>query len=288
MVLFLVLSILFTSYLVFAFKVFERLGINNFHVIVINYVICVITGSVFQSDIPDYKSYFQQDWIWIALILGTGFITFFNVMARVTKQEGITVTSVATKLSMVIPITVAVILYDEHLSILKIVGIVLSLLAVYLTSHRKDEEGHSLKMGGLLLLLVLFLGSGMNDSLAKHAQQGYLTNDTFDDFITTCFTVAAFIGLTALFYDVFVRKTKFYKRVLIAGIMLGVPNYFSIYFLLKALDYGDASFIYPVNNIGIVGFSTITARLFFKEQISVRNWIGLGIAVTAIVLMSVG
>ncbi|HZG01817.1 MAG TPA: SMR family transporter [Chitinophagales bacterium] len=287
MILYLLLSVLFTSYLVIAFKVFHRFRVNTFHAIVVNYVVCVITGSAFKGGVPDYAGYVQSEWVWYAVLLGCSFVTLFNIMGYVTQRDGITVVSVATKLSMVIPICASFYLYGESATWVKIVGIALSFAAVYLTSQRDENHGVA-KSASLLLPMVLFLGSGMNDTLVKHAQHLYLDNETFGDFLIMCFSMAAAAGLVALAYDVIWMKRTFGARALVAGVVLGVPNYFSIYFLLKALEHGDASFIYPVNNIGIVGFSAVVAWLFFKEHLSVKNWLGLGLAVAAIVLMSAG
>lgn len=286
MILFLALSVLFTSYLVFAFKIFQRFGVNTFHAIVVNYITCVVTGAVFKGSAPAYGVYAHEGWFPYAVLLGCSFITFFNVMSYVTRHHGITVTSVATKLSMVIPICVAFFLYNETATVAKVIGIVLSLAAVYLTSERMEQSGNSVKSAPMWIPLALFLGSGMNDTIVKHAQVRYLNANTFNDFLTTCFSLAALAGSIALVYDLSVRKSRFSWKAVVAGIVLGVPNYFSIYFLFKALERGDASYIYPVNNIGIVGFSAVIAWLFFKEHLTVKNWIGLGLAVTAIALMS--
>lgn len=287
MILFLALSVLFTSYLVFAFKIFERFGVNTFHAIVVNYITCVVTGSLFKGSVPAYGEYAQTGWFFFAVLLGCSFITFFNVMSYVTRHHGITVTSVATKLSMVIPICAAFFLYGETATWVKLIGILLSLVAVYLTSERMEKNGDAVKAAPMWVPLALFLGSGMNDTIVKHAQVRYLNAYTFNDFLSTCFSTAALAGIIALIYDLTVRKNKFRFKAIVAGVVLGVPNYFSIYFLLKALEHGDASYIYPVNNIGIVGFSAVVAWLFFKEHLTVKNWIGLGLAVTAIALMSI-
>jgi uncharacterized membrane protein len=76
------------------------------------------------------------------------------------------------------------------------------------------------------------------------------------------------------------------KKAILWGVLLGIPNYFSMYFLVKTLGVFPASYIFPINNIGIVALSTIIALLAFKEQLNKKNILGLGLAIIAILLIS--
>ncbi|MGY8914875.1 MAG: EamA family transporter, partial [Flavobacteriales bacterium] len=77
-------------------------------------------------------------------------------------------------------------------------------------------------------------------------------------------------------------------RNVIAGLVLGIFNYFSIYFLLRALqnDFINSSSIFTINNVAIVLLSTIFGILFFKETLSKMNWFGIGLAVISIILVA--
>jgi uncharacterized membrane protein len=68
-----------------------------------------------------------------------------------------------------------------------------------------------------------------------------------------------------------------------------VSWYFSIWCLIKVLKQyqENSSAIFPIVNIGIVLFSTMMAFFVFKEKLSKLNWIGIVVAVVAIVLLSV-
>ena len=75
---------------------------------------------------------------------------------------------------------------------------------------------------------------------------------------------------------------------LIAGIILGVPNYYSILFLIKALQIKgfESSTLFTINNVGIVVVSTIVGLILFKEKFSLKNKIGILLAITGIVLVA--
>ena len=85
------------------------------------------------------------------------------------------------------------------------------------------------------------------------------------------------------------RKTRVprWKNIL-AGIALGIPNYGSIYFLIKALDMHnlESSVIFPVNNVGIVALSVVCARILFNENLSLKNIVGVILAIISIALMN--
>ena len=285
---FLTLSIIFSAYLVLSFKVFERLNINSFHAIVVNYLACVITGSFLNNSLPDYNAFIKADWFIYSAILGISFIIFFNVMSIITMKQGATVTSVANKLSMVIPVMLSFYLYDDKINTLKILGILISLIAVVCTSLKEDSNKHQLKLSSLFLPILLFIGSGMNDTLIKFAQVNHIADENNRNGFNICiFSVSFFAGFMFMLYDIFILKNRFEFKSIIAGIALGIPNYFSMYFLLKtlALPGWNSSTIFPINNIGIVSLTSLLALIIFKEHLSKLNWVGLFLAFIAIIIM---
>jgi multidrug transporter EmrE-like cation transporter len=98
--------------------------------------------------------------------------------------------------------------------------------------------------------------------------------------------MAFLVGASFLLIQIAQGKTRFTWTNALWGLALGLPNYFSMYYLLKTLEVYQGSSIFPVNNIGIVATSTLVAYVFFKEALSRLKLIGLGLAIVAIILMS--
>jgi drug/metabolite transporter (DMT)-like permease len=72
-----------------------------------------------------------------------------------------------------------------------------------------------------------------------------------------------------------------------AGIFLGIPNYYSIYFLLESyqsLSWQDSS-ILAIVNVSVVLLSVITGFIVFKEVICKRKLAGILAALIAIFLL---
>jgi hypothetical protein len=83
---FLLGSILFTSYLTISFKILERFDIPILQAIVVNYFACVITGSVVNGSWPVDKTTIHQPWFLWSLVLGSMFIILFNILDSLPRN----------------------------------------------------------------------------------------------------------------------------------------------------------------------------------------------------------
>ena len=284
----LLLCILFTTSLGIFLKLFDRFGLNRMQAIVFNYVSCVITGCVVQQSVPHYIDYMSKDWFVTAFILGCSFLFFFNVMSYIVKHNGITVMSVANKLSLVIPVGAAFFIFQEQMTALKLAGIFFALLAVIFTSVKNEVSGERFNLKNSFVPFLLFVGSGLNDTLVKYAQSFCSANADNAPFNITIFTVSAFAGIIILVWRGVKNKSKIEWKSVAGGLLLGVPNYFSMHYLVKALAVKDlgASVIFPLNNIGVVMASACVAYFLFSEKISKLNLAGILLAILAIVLIA--
>lgn len=294
---YLVGSIIFTSWLTLAFKVVERLRINTFQSIVFNYITCVITGSIVQGGMVDYGEASRQSWFGWACLMGSIFIGLFNIIGYTTQKIGVAVASVANKLSLVIPFVFSVALYNEEITALKIAGIAVALVAVVLTCYPKRKPQRHLRQDHAatprwlyFLPVVIFIGSGLLDSMIKYVEQGHLDDNNQDTYLITAFSMAATLGTVVLLIKLISGRTRFQWRSILTGIMIGVPNYFSIWCLLQVLKQhaDNSSAIIPINNMGIVLVSAVAAWILFKEKLSTINWLGILLAIGAIALIAYG
>lgn len=287
---FLIGSIILTSYLTLSFKVVERFGINAFQAIVFNYVCCVITGSLFNGYFPVTADSFYHPWFKWAMLMGASFIGIFNILAFTAQKAGVAIASVANKLSLVIPFVFSIYLYHEKATVLKLLGIAVALAAVYLTMKRESTEKKKINKWILILPVVLFFSSGMLDTMIKYVEQHFINSSNQNDYLITAFACAATIGLGLLLLLVITGNLKFDYRAIIAGLAIGIPNYFSIWCLVVVLkkNAGNSTAVIPINNMGIVLFSAVMAGILFKEKLSEANKIGIILSLIAIALIAYG
>lgn len=284
---YLVLSIIFSTFIFVIFKYFGIYKINTLQAIIVNYIVAFIFGMCSANAFGKISAVYEQPWFYGALMLGFLFVSVFFVMALTSQKNGVAVASVAGKMSVIIPVVFGVILYNESIGIFKVVGVLLALVAVYLSSVK--ERGENTPKASLLLPLLLFLGSGIIDTSLKYVETKYVSDADVSFFSGTLFGIAGVLGLLILLIQQIVKKEKIEVKNIIAGIALGIPNYYSIIFLIKALQIKsfESSSLFTVNNVGVVVLSTLVGFLLFKEQFSFKNKIGIGLAILGIVLVSI-
>lgn len=281
------LSILCSTLIFILFKIFPRYGVSNLQAIVINYFAAFAVGMMSGDFSFEPLELTAKPWFTSIIILGFLFISLFQLMAIVSQTFGVAAVSVAVKMSLVIPVVFAVVYYSEAMGPLKLLGIILALVAVYFATRKPSAtKGHP---GLIWLPVLLFLGSGFLDSFLKYNQRELVPISEHAYFTSLIFLTAAVIGVFWWVFSAISRKASPPRwQNILAGIALGVPNYGSIYFLIKALDMHnlESSVIFPVNNVGIVALSVICARILFNENLSRYNVIGVILAMLSIALMT--
>ena len=269
------------------FRLYKKFGVNTLQAIIVNYFIACTVGFFGYIEGSNFAHVPSEPWFPGALMLGVLFITVFNLAAMTTQKSGLSVVAVATKMSVAIPVLCGIFLYNESTGILKILGILLALVSVYLTSI-KTEEGISIKKENLIFPLLVFLGSGIIDTSLKFLETSYVSETDVGLFSSTIFATAGSLGIIILIIQAFMGKLKITYKNILGGIALGIPNYYSIYFLVMALrsEGFDSSTIFTMNHVAIVTVSTLVGILLFKEKLIKKNWIGLILAVISIILVA--
>ena len=280
------LSIFFSSLIFVIFKLFDTHKIQTIYAIIINYLTACLVGVLFYNKPVQLNEIPKNDWFYGTLFLGVLFIVIFNLMAKTSQRLGVSVASVATKMSFVIPVILGLILYSEKLSFLKSAGSILALAAVYFASVK--DTPRAIQRKALLLPIMVFLGSGIIDASIKYMEENHVSVNEFPIFSATVFGAAACTGILFILLRSIDKPLKLNFRNVLGGIALGIPNFFSIFFLLRALQNEalNSASIFTINNVAIVMFSTLLGIVLFKEKISTKNWAGIALAVISIMMVT--
>jgi len=193
---------------------------------------------------------------------------------------GISITAVSSKMSVVIPIVFAVMLYGDKMNLLKIIGILFAFLAFYLTFKKNVQLRVHRRF--LLLPLIIFISNGTIDTVLKYTEHHFIRGDLIL-FLSMVFVVALCAGLLVLVVNSIFSKTRIYLKNIISGIILGLLNFSSTYYFLMALGVFQSTVVFPILNVGIVALSALTAFFIFREKLSTVNWIGVLLAIVAII-----
>ncbi len=284
---YLLLSIACSTIIFAVFKLFGSYGVHNLYAIIVNYFVASVLGAIVLSiHLPkDLDSEGLIPVVLLGGVLGILFIIVFRLIAMASQQNGLRVASVATKMSLVIPALFGIALLGEPFNFTLITGVALAISAIILSNY---TQGSPLGWNVLRLPFLVFLGSGIVDSSINLIRAFYLKDSWFPLFTTVVFFSAGISGSVFVLTNRLAREMRMRRKDWFGGIALGIPNYFSLYFLLKSLDSPslDSAVVFTVNNVAIVLLSTLLGVLAFRERLNVWNYLGIFLAAVSIWAMT--
>ena len=98
---------------------------------------------------------------------------------------------------------------------------------------------------------------------------------------------AGIIGCFILIKQGAKRSMKIKLKNILAGIILGIPNYFSIYLLLLSYrsTHWEDSTVLAITNVSVIICSAMIGFIVFKERKTNKKIIGLLAAILAIITL---
>lgn len=281
---YLVLAIVFSTGVFVAMRLFERFKLDNHQALMWNYVFAAGTGFLMCEQLDTPMQLVNEPWFGLSLLTGFWFIFTYLLMTASTQRSGVTITSLSSKLSVVLPTLAGVIYFKEKLGIVAALGIVLALVALVLVVGGKGKTDKGAKTSWLLPVFIFF-GTGTGDILMKLTEQ-HNASDDMSFMIAFIYFVALLFGILIVTYDLIRGKSKWQWKSAIGGIGLGVINFFSTYSVYHAMRCFDNVVLFPIYNIGVVSLTALTGWLLFKEKLTWKNYIGLAIAIIAVILIT--
>lgn len=287
-VIYLLTSVLLSTGIFVLFQLFKRWNVQTFQAIVINYGVAAVLGWNLSGGSALLTNVQQESWVWIALCMGLLFIYLFQLIARATQEIGLTVTSIASKLSMVLPVALFL-AFDpqDTLNAQKGAAILLAVPAIVLSSWKGRERNTSAGSSRWLIPLVIFVGSGMIDLMfaAYSGEEYMLTASHRYLFASLPLTTACLAGMVWLALSGQAKRPS--GPTLGAGVLLGIINFGSLYFLLETYNKVDLarSGVMPLNNLGVILASAGASVWLLQERLNRKNKLGLALGTAVVVLL---
>ena len=283
---YLILCVLMNVWVYIAFRLFNVFKLDNLTAIIVNYFFCVLIGVVLLPDPGSFLnvSYLGQ-WGWITLILGGLFILNFFLIAITTQKSGVVTASVASKVSLVIPMAMSMIFIglSKEFNWINYMGLISAVAAVFLTSFKKNKLKSEINLKYLYLPLLVFIFSGLIDTTINFTNYLYLDVDSELVFPTFIFFVAFIFGIILLI----VKKKQINLKNILGGAFLGIPNFLAVLFLIRTLSAfdNDGAVVYSSVNLGVIIIASFISIIFFKEKLSAINWLGFLLAILSLLLV---
>ncbi len=281
---YLILAILFSTGVFVAMRLFERYRLDNHQALMWNYVFATVTGVLMCKHFDTPAQLVAEPWFGLSIVTGFWFIFTYVLMTASTQRSGVTVTSLSSKLSVVLPTLAGEVLLHERLNWAATTGIVFALVALVLVVGGKGPTDKTHKTNWLLPILIFF-GTGTGDILMKLTEQKN-HGDDMGFMIAFIYGIALLFGILLVAYDLIRGKSKWQWKSALGGIGLGVINFFSTYSVYHAMRCFDNVVLFPIYNIGVVSVTALTGWLLFKEKLTWKNYLGLAIAIIAVILIT--
>lgn len=286
----LILAILCSTAIFVVMRLFKRFELDNHQALAWNYAVAAGLGTLMSAMNAPLASPVGEAWFPLSLLTGFWFILTYVLMTVSSQRSGVTVTSLSSKLSVVIPTLFGVLILHEQLGVIPAIGIVLALVALFLVVGGKDNDTTftEKKKASLLMVLLpvlIFFGTGIGDVLMKLTETANTSAD-ITPMIAFIYSVSFVFGLLLVGADLVRGKSKWQWKNAVGGIILGVVNFFSTYFVYHAMRVFDNVVLFPIYNIGVVCLTAICGLLLFKEKLTWKNYLGLGIAILAVILIT--
>lgn len=278
---FLTISAVFSLSVAQVLKIIETKPLKVINVLVINYLVAFLI------------SLFSTDWNGIldqpgsipvlihSAILGFLFIANFLIYSKSIDKNGMGISIAAMRMSLVFPILLSLFIYNEAITTGLIVGILLTFVSLFLLIPPVNKE-KKVPLKYAVLPILLFVISGITDSGLKIFEREFSVFFDESQFLSGLFFFAFLTGALLLI----LRKELFFSlKEVMYGIILGVVNLYSSYFILMALKEIPGSIVFPLVNLSIVFVGTFIGVIFWKDRPDKRQWLGLALASISIFLL---
>jgi drug/metabolite transporter (DMT)-like permease len=224
----------------------------------------------------------------IAIPGGILFFVSFILYQRSVADHGPGPAGMYGKLGILVPMVLSMIVWNELPSALQWVGLVLALTAIVVSQGgvRRLVGGAGTASAANRLarpiLLILLLSMGFAEFSNKLFER--FVDDRFRSlFLGVLFGTAFVCSLVAVVY----RGEKPKGSEFIWGLLVGVPNLFSSFFLIAALRTVPAAVAFPVFSAGSIGVIVLGARILYRDSLTQRQWISVALTACALVLINV-
>ncbi|MCX8079756.1 MAG: hypothetical protein N3F09_00805 [Bacteroidia bacterium] len=268
-----ILCIFLNVYIVVFFRIYTSKDHKVFPVVVWNYFFAALMGwSIFYFFNDDVL--LRPSLVKAGFAMGGIFLAVFYLISRVTAQSGVATASLANKSGYVLPMIFSWWRYGEMPDNIRITAALSGLVFLVMALWEKKEAEFKKSYTGPVWLI---LGSGLIDVLMLWNNKELFESKSDSGLLSSCIFSSSFIIGCGIMLIQYPLRESFHPKTILSGALLGVPNFFSILFLLYSLEsfQGLKGLVFAMVNIGIVMCSALAGTFIFKEKKTAVQWVGI-------------
>lgn len=275
---YLILAIISSAMVSITMRISEKYTKGNVSLLAANYMMCLAIAGGYTG---------AAGWLpkgdGIGIVTGLGIINGllyllgFVLLQKNVKENGVVLSATFIKLGLLVPMVLSITVFGERPKFVQMIGFAIAVGAIVLNHFEKETTAMKSRAG----LIFLLLAGGSGDAMSKVFEE--IGNTQFSEqFLLYTFASALIlcIGLVIL------RKEKIGKKEIGFGFLIGIPNYFSARFLLRALEEMKAVIVYPTYSVATIVVVTLTGVFFFKEHLGKRQKMAIGLILLALALLN--
>lgn len=266
---YLILAILCSVSVSILLKVARKYKIVVEQAIAFNYVVALSLCYFLLK--PDFKGlgftefFLQSEAQPIFLTLGILLPVGFMVMSRAVEYAGIVRTDAAQRLALFLQIIAAVVIFNETLSQMRIIGVIVAFGALFCLLSKPATAMENAAKAAVFLAGVWLIWGTTGILFKKIALMG-------GAFPTTLFIAFVLAGAIIFIY-LLLKRTQWTVPSFIGGLILGSLNFFNILFYIRAHQYFKESptIVFAGMDLGVICLGALAGAVIFKEKISKIN-----------------
>jgi len=264
-------------------SIFMRLGTRNrpqsMSMLAANYLACSVVAACFMTPGALLPAGGLGSTLPLSLLTGALYLLGFVLLQLNVRKNGVVLSAIFIKLGLLVPMVLSLALFGERPTGPQALGFFLAVGSIVLMNLEKGSSPMEFRLG----LVLLLLAGGSCDAMSKVFEQ--IGNPAHgEQFLFYGFFTAFALCLVL----VLLRRERPGWRELAYGVLIGIPNYFSARFLLKALDTLPAVVAYPTYSVATIVAVTIVGLLCFRERLGKRQWIAMCGILAALWLLNLG
>jgi drug/metabolite transporter (DMT)-like permease len=273
------LAVAFSVIVSVLLKLAKRADIDLVQAVAANYVVASLMAWWLLHATPQAAMAAPATWAPVGL-LGVILPSIFVVLGYSVRTAGIARTDVAQRLSLFVSVFAAFAFMGDVLTLQKGVGIALGLVAILCVLARPQRETRAATWAPL----AVFAGFGIIDICFKLVAR---SGASFAGALLAAFLIALVLTWIAVAWRA-MRGRAITARSMGFGMLLGACNFANILFYVKGhMARPDApSLVFASMNLGVVVVGALVGALVFRERLSRANWLGIAVAVAAIITMA--
>ena len=215
----------------------------------------------------------------IGVFTGVFFFLAFIYYQKSVRNDGVGLAGVFSKLGILLPMIFSILLWQEYPTEIQWFGIILAILSIILVNF---PFGQDWKKALRISLILLFFYGGIAEFSNKIFQK-YAVLDIKPLFLFFVFVTAFLISI---FFTIKGRK-GFTSREIMTGIMVGIPNLFSSFFLINALDQLKTAVVFPIFSAGSIVVINLGGLFIFKEKLNKKEVTSIVMTIVALILINI-